>query len=301
MNNRNNYLILIKKVFLIKNILLIQLSILFFCGACFAQEKQNLPLWEFGLFSGAARIPHYRGSDEYNIYALPLPYFIYRGEFIRAGRDGVKGIFYKNNYIETNISLSGNPPVDGDNDARKGMPDLDALFEFGPAIKWFFMGKDQYDNLYLESSLRAASSLGFDGGLDLKYQGLRGGINLIYNNKELFKQIKLRFGVNAGVDFTDSRLNAYFYDVEQEYTNSERNYYESDSGYAGFSLSGFLQKTLTKSLSLGGYVRLDNINGAVFEDSSLVRDKNNFVVGCALTWKIFESKRRVMSEEDENY
>jgi len=43
------------------------------------------------------------------------------------------------------------------------------------------MGKDQYDNLYLESSLRAASSLGFDGGLDLKYQELREGINLIYN------------------------------------------------------------------------------------------------------------------------
>jgi len=45
----------------------------------------------------------------------------------------------------------------------------------------FFMGKDQYDNLYLESSLRAASSLGFDGELDLKYQELREGINLIYN------------------------------------------------------------------------------------------------------------------------
>jgi len=94
----------------------------------------------------------------------------------------------------------------------------------------FFMGKDQYDNLYLESSLRTASSLGFGGGLDLKYQGLRGGINLIYNNKELFKDIKLIFGVNAGVYFADSLLNAFLYDVEPEYTTPERNYYESDSG-----------------------------------------------------------------------
>ncbi len=50
------------------------------------------------------------------------------------------------------------------------------------------------------------------------------------NNKELFKDIKLIFGVNAVVDFADSRLTAYFYDVEPEYTTPERNYYESDSG-----------------------------------------------------------------------
>ena len=122
-----------KYIAIIKNILLIHLSMLFFWGVCFAQEAKELSLWEFGLFSGAARVPHYRGSDEYNIYALPFPYFIYRGEIIQASRDGLKGVFYKNNYIETNISLSGNPPVDGNNNARQGMPDLDALFELGPA------------------------------------------------------------------------------------------------------------------------------------------------------------------------
>lgn len=237
MNYKNKYLAIIRKIFLI------QIIILFFCGLSSASEEQDYPLWELGLFAGAARIPHYRGSDEYNIYALPLPYFIYRGEIVQAGRDGIKGIFYKNNYIETNISISGNPPVDGDNDARDDMPDLDALFEFGPAVKWFFMGKDRQDNLYLEASLRAASSLGFDRGLDIKYQGLRQGVNLIYNNKELFKNIKLIFGLNAGVDFTDSRLNGYFYDVGPGYVSHRRGYYDSDSGYAGFSVSGFLSKS----------------------------------------------------------
>ena len=87
---KNKNLIIIGKFFLI------QLSILFFFGACFAQEKQSSPLWELGLFAGAAQIPHYRGSDEYNIYVLPLPYFIYRGEIIRAGKNGIKGIFYNN-------------------------------------------------------------------------------------------------------------------------------------------------------------------------------------------------------------
>ena len=125
---------------------------------------------------------------------------------------------------------------------------------------------------------------------------------MLYNNKELFKDIKLRFGLNAGIDFTDSRLNSYFYDVSREYTTPEREYYESDSGYAGFSLSGFLQKTLSKNFSLGGYLRLDNISGAVFEDSPLVRSKNNIVIGCALSWKIIESKHRLISSNnDEDY
>lgn len=295
MKCNNKYRLIICKIFLIC------ICVFFLWENCLAQEPEGYPLWEIGLFGGAAIIPHYRGSDEYNFYALPVPYFIYRGKIIQANRDGIKGIFYKNNHIETSISLSGNPPVDGNNEARQGMPDLDALFELGPAVKWYFMGKDHYDNLYLKASLRAASSIGYDSGIDIDYRGLRGGLNLLYNNREMFKKINLKFGFNAGIDFTDSRLNSYFYDVESEYVTEKREYYESDAGYAGFALSGFLHKPLTKKLSLGAYARWDNINGAVFENSPLVRDKNNYVVGCALTWKIFESKKRVQSDEEESY
>ena len=99
-------------------------------GMCFAVEK-GPALWEFGIFGATARIPHYRGSDEHKIYALPLPYFLYRGKIIQMERDGIRGVFFKHPNLEVDISLFGNPPVEGDNDARIGMPecaDLDPIY-----------------------------------------------------------------------------------------------------------------------------------------------------------------------------
>ena len=287
-----------KKVF--KYFLLPLFCFLMLSTHCLAQESADKapPLWEFGLFNAAACLPHYRGSDEYQWYALPLPYFIYRGEFIQSDRDGVRGIFSRTRNFELDVSLSGNPPVSGDNDTREGMSGLDALFEIGPALKWFFMGRNPFHTLYLQTAVRCAASVGFDSGVDIEYQGIHSGVNLLYHNSGHENQAdprRVRFGLQLGIDFADSRLNSYFYDVPKADALPDRTFYESDGGYAGASVSASLQKPITPSLSLGGYFRWENISGAVFEDSPLVRKKNNFVIGCALTWKIFESERPARS------
>lgn len=257
--------------------------------------KPGVPLWEIGLFNGVAYIPHYRGADEYELWALPLPYLIYRGKILRTNRDGVKGVFFKTSRFELSLSASGNPPVDDDNEAREGMPDLDAIGEIGPAVKWFFLGKSR-DSLYLRLSLRGAVSASFDHGLDLAYEGVKAGTNLIYNNRSLYGKYGLGFGLNIGADFCDNRLNGYFYDVAEEYALPERPVYESGGGYAGFSVSATMLKKISRAISLGGYCRWDNINGAVFEDSPLVKAKNNYVAGCALIWTIAESDTLVNPE-----
>jgi len=283
---------------IIRDIIFVQICFFAMTSSCLAQtlSKNERPLWELGLFNGMARLPHYRGSDEYKLYALPLPYLIYRGKIIQSDKYGIKGIFFKTKHLESSLSFYGNPPVGGDNRARKGMPDLDALFEIGPAIKWFFKDRESPDSLYLLIALRGVSSVNFDSGIDLAYQGLHGGVNLIYSNRSLFAQNNLEFDLNVGIDFADYDFNSYFYDVSSNYVLPERGYYESDGGYAGFSVSASLQKKITQSLSLGGYSRWDNIDGAVFDDSPLVKQKNNFVIGCALIWKIAESKRSAGSD-----
>jgi outer membrane scaffolding protein for murein synthesis (MipA/OmpV family) len=40
------------------------------------------PLWEAGLGIGAVTFPDYRGSDESQVYPVPVPYFVYRGKFL---------------------------------------------------------------------------------------------------------------------------------------------------------------------------------------------------------------------------
>ena len=249
----------------------------------------NLPLWEFGVFGGAARLPHYRGSDEYKEYYLPLPYFIYRGKVLRSNREGVRGIFWENNRFETGLSLNGNPPVDGDNEARRGMPELGAILEVGPMLKCYIADRDHPDPFYAMFAARMAVSVD-TGDLGMAAQGFRGDLKLIYRNYTWLEDQHIDFGFNAGVDFADSECNRYFYEVDPAYATADRPAYSPEGGYAGFSLSANATKQLNKRLWLGVYYRWDNISGAAYADSPLVNTENNHVVGFALIWDRLESK-----------
>ena len=270
------------------------------CFNSFSQAESDVikePLWEIGVVGAALYIPHYRGSDEYTWWALPMPYFIYRGDVIRATREGVRGIFFDSADFESSISVFGNPPVPDDNEARQGMPALDALFEIGPSLKWFMLGRNPIKKLYLMGSLRAASSINFDGGVNLEYQGFNAELNLIYHNRQFYKSCGFKYFLKAGLNMADNKLNSYFYDVPAMYVTPERSAFESGGGYAGFSLSASIQQDITENISIGFYSRWDNLNGAVYADSPLVREDNNVVAGCALIWKMARSKHKVESDE----
>ena len=241
----------------------------------------------------AARLPHYIGSDEYKNYLYPLPYVIYRGKFLRADREGVRGIFYKGEKFETSLSLWGNPPVSDENEARQGMPELDAIGEIGPALRYYFFRHGWQDHLYLQVAWRTAFSFEFNGGLDvdMDYQGWQSSVDLSYQNKTLFEFRKLSIYVKGGLHFADSKYNDYFYGVPSQYATFSRPTYKADGGYAGFSISGSFLKELTPRLSIGGYVRWNNLNGAAFENSALVREKNNYAIGALVVWKLVESSK----------
>jgi MipA family protein len=256
-----------------------------------AITQKPVPLWEFGITAVSARLPHYIGSDEYENYLYPLPYVIYRGDILRADREGLRGIFYKRADFETSLSFWGNPPVSDDNDARREMPELDAIGEVGPALRYYFYRHKWQDHLYLQAAWRTAFSFGLDGGLDMDYQGWHSSIDLSYQNKSLFEDQKLSIFFKAGLHFTDSIYNNYFYGVDRQYATSRREQYAADGGYAGFSLSSSLYKALTPKLAIGCYARWNNLNGAAFEESPLVRDNNNYSVGSMVVWKLAVSSK----------
>ncbi|MEJ2156083.1 MAG: MipA/OmpV family protein [Desulfobacteraceae bacterium] len=249
------------------------------------------PLWELGVMAAAARLPHYIGSDEYENYLYPLPYVIYRGEFLRADRDGVRGIFYRGEKFETNLSFWGNPPVPDDNEARQGMPELDAIGEAGPALRYYFYRRSWKDHLFVQAAWRAAVSFDFDSGVDADYQGWNGGFHMNYQNKSSFEDQNLSLYFKAGVNFADSLYHNYFYGVPARFATPTRTAYQSDGGYSGLSVSTSLYKELTPVFSVGFYARWNNVSGAVFEESPLVRDTNNYAVGCLAVWKLAKSSK----------
>lgn len=255
------------------------------------------PLWEVGIFNFVSSIPDYRGADESTTYAFPLPYLVYRGKHLRATREGVRGIFYQSRSVETSISASGNPPVNTDNKARTGMPDLDAIGELGPSVKWFFLGRDPVDKLYLQVSARAAASLNFDAGPHMTYRGVAGGVDAVYYNQSRLRDLGLRYRFTAGLAFGDAGYHRYFYEVAPAYATPERPVYSAEAGYGGFSLSASMQYEITRNLAVGLYTRWDNVDGAVFADSPLVKQNNNYVIGAALIFKPWRSTTLVESEE----
>lgn len=259
-------------------------------------EAAGEPLWELGIFNFLADLPHYPGSDESRFYAFPTPFITYRGRYLRATRTGVRGIFYQGPRLETSISLSGNPPVPEDNEARAGMPGLDAIGEIGPSVKWFFAGRDPVDRLYLQAAARAAGSVDFDGGPQIRYQGVVGGLNLVYYNRSRFRDQRIKFHISAGLHVADSEYHGYFYNVAPAYATPERPRYSTGGGYGGASLSGSMQYDLTPTVAFGGYVRWENLSGAVFADSPLVRQDNNLIVGVALILRPLRSRTRVASD-----
>jgi len=101
----------------------------------FAARAEQKPLWEAGLGIGALVFPDYRGSDETNVYPVPVPYFVYRGDFLKADREGLRGEFFDREYAELNVSLNATIPVQSEhNRARRGMPNLRATVEAGPSL-----------------------------------------------------------------------------------------------------------------------------------------------------------------------
>jgi outer membrane scaffolding protein for murein synthesis (MipA/OmpV family) len=256
-------------------------------------EPDRQPLWEFGAFVGSTRMPYYRGSDEYRVYVIPLPYLIYRGEIFQSDREGVRGIFFATDRLDTSVSLSGNPPVNDGVDARRGMPDLGPVGEIGPALKWYFHDRRARQGLCLQFAARPAASI--DDG-EVHYRGLHGGVNLIFNGER--RQAGLRYGANLGVDLADAEYNQYFYGVSPEYSSPDRPAYAASAGYGGFGCSTYVVFPIADSISAGIYARWDNLHGAVFEDSPLVRTENNITLGAMLVWELAKSQRTVPWRRD---
>ena len=68
------------------------------------------PLWEAGLGVAGLHFPDYRGSSQARTYALPAPYFVYRGDFFKADRHGMRGVFFKTDRMDLNLSVGASLP-----------------------------------------------------------------------------------------------------------------------------------------------------------------------------------------------
>ncbi|MCB1927143.1 MAG: MipA/OmpV family protein [Rhodocyclaceae bacterium] len=257
-------------------------------------KAEQKPLWELGLGVGVVSFPDYRGADQRQRYLLPTPYFVYRGEFLRSDRKGLRGVFFDSDRVELNLSLSGSVPVDSDgNDARRGMPDLRPTVEFGPSLDFgLWHSADRRRSIDLRLPLRWALRIGGaprDVGMVFSPR-----LNLDIADPAGFDRWQL--GLLAGPIFTDRRNNAYYYDVAERFATADRPAYGSRGGYAGSQYLVALSKRYPR-FWVGFFARYDSLRGATFDDSPLLRSDDYWAAGLAISWILGESAIRVDYEE----
>jgi outer membrane scaffolding protein for murein synthesis (MipA/OmpV family) len=250
------------------------------------------PLWELGLGVAAVRFPDYRGSDQTSNYALPLPFVAYRGRFLRADRDGARAILFADRRVVIDMSLSASVPTKSNHsDARQGMPDLPGTFEIGPNLNVeLWQSGDRRLRLDLRLPLREAITLQaspktigvtFSPNLALDVRGFAGRWNL---------------GMLAGPLFADRRYHEHFYGVAPEFVTASRPAYDAPGGYAGWRATTAVSRRLGNAW-LGGFIRSDDLHGAAFAPSPLVRRESSFAAGFGVSWIFAVSGQRVVVDD----
>lgn len=251
---------------------------------------EEMPLWELGLGVFAVKLPAYRGAVETSDDVLPTPYVVYRGEYFKADRNGIRGVLFDSDLLEINLSIAASPPINsGKIRVRRDMPDLSSSLELGPSIDfklWESSGQDAKLRFFVP--VRAAFTLTSDP----KYIGLQftPRLNLDVDNPLGLQGWTL--GTVGGPVFGSREQHAYFYDVAPRYSTVERPAYESRAGYAGIQLLSAIWKRFP-AFWVGGFVRYDNVRGAVFENSPLVTQKSGFSGGIAISWVLAQSSQMV--------
>ena len=252
-------------------------------------RTKRLPLWELGIGTAVLRLPDYRGADQGANYLLPLPYVVYRGDWLRADREGARALLIETNRTEVDISVAAAVPS-RNNSAREGMPELAPRVEVGPSANFELWRSPHRDaKLELRSPLRAAITvqrspgvvgLSFTPNLNLDLNGIVGGWDL---------------GLQAGLIYGNRRFHDYLYGVDAAYATVQRPVFAAPAGYAGWqSLVGTSRRF--GNTWVGAFVRYDSLRGSRIAASPLVRTQDNLSLGIGVSWVFAVSDQLVEAE-----
>ena len=250
------------------------------------------PLWELGLGVAALHLPDYLGSDQSRSYALPLPYVVYRGTWLKADRDGARALLFNTDRVKVDVSVAASTPTrSSSNVAREGMPDLKGTGELGPNLN-LTLASSPSDHWKVDLRLpvrgaitfqRSPEFVGytFSPNVNLDIGGVGGGWNL---------------GMLTGPVFADRKFHSYYYGVDPAYARPDRPAYQAHGGYGGWRLVTATSRRFGNAW-VGAFVRYDNLHGAAFADSPLVRRTSELTFGFGVSWILATSKELVASGE----
>ena len=249
---------------------------LFFSSQVLSQEVE----WQLGAGIGAFSLDLYPGSSEKKTYVLPLPYFTLVSESLEIGR-GIRGFLFKSDDVVLDVSADFGIPVDSeDSRVRAGMPDLETVLQVGPSLE-FLLTELKRDKLDVRFELPLRSAI----ATDIKHTSNLGWMmepRFSIEKRRIHKSgLAMKF--TAGLKYASSDFHAYYYDVSSDFATTSRPAYASEKGYGG-SFAKVRTSWRQGDWIWWALLRYQNLNGAVFEDSPLVEEKDYYLVGVGFAW-----------------
>jgi outer membrane protein len=244
-----------------------------------AAQAQQLPLWELGVFGGAATTPAYPGSADRSTRGLALPFFIYRGDVFRVDQQGIGARLLKSDRVELDVGLAASLPArSSDVSARSGMPNLGTLLELGPRLKLTLARPDAQSRIRFDLPLRAV----VEARAGLRSQGWTFEPKLMYETRGAEEH--WTFDTYLGMVLGDRKINRYFYEVQPVYATPERAAYAADSGQMLVRVGASGSQLLNPDLRLFAFVRYESYAGAANRSSPLMQQRTGTSAGLAFSW-----------------
>lgn len=253
---------------------------------------QSEPLWDVGIGLASLSAPDYRGAKSRSQYALPFPYFIYRGERVQVDeRKGMRGVLARFGALELDISLSGSLPVNSDHASRRnGMADLEPTFEIGPSLEFpLYLDPATDSRLEFQWPVRAVYSTDF---AHIDHQGWLTNPRLDYVRYYPMRTGRLKLNLTLGALFANEAYHAYYYDVPAQDATASRPAYHAEGGYSGSRLYLSVSRHFDHRARLGGFVMIDRLQGASFAASPLLETERAVYGGVFASWILFSSTRQ---------
>jgi outer membrane scaffolding protein for murein synthesis (MipA/OmpV family) len=230
----------------------------------------------------------YPGADQQVNRALALPYFVYRGDVLRADRDSAGIRAMKTETFELDVGFAGAFGSENQTiDARQGMRKLGTLVELGPRLKWNLGSGPAGGRLSAEFPARAVLDLSDEAA----HRGWSLEPKLTYSNRTASGW---RYSASVSAIVADKRLAQTFYEVRSSEATAARPAYAAESGLVSWRLGTAFSRSLARDWNFFGFARLETVAGAANESSPLVRRSSGASVGMGIAYTWMRSERAAL-------
>ena len=251
-----------------------------------AQADEDAPRWEVGVVAFGVSQQAWPGASAQVRRGYPLPYAYYRGPVLRVDQDTVGLRAMKTPDFVLDVGFSGAFGSRAqDIPARRGMPDLGTLVEFGPRGTWQ-LGSSA-------SGVRWQFELPLRGVFDVDARGASRGVTLEPQLQAQHTNVAgWKLTGSAAILLGDRRINDTVYGVAPRYASPSRPVWDGRAGLVAWRLTASASRAITPDWHVFGFARVDDVAGAANAGSPLVQQRTGLTAGVGLRWTVFQATRQ---------